>query len=123
MPRFYTVDMKAKTILAAALALFIGSCSCVMSLASAAAAASKQDHSCCPSAPKAEKASECCMRAALPSPTVLAGPHFVVLGLAPQPVAPVLNGLGIIVRPNTLSPPDESFAASRSSRAPPSLIA
>lgn len=112
--------MKAKTVLAAALALFIGSCSCVMSLASAA---SEQDHSCCPPAPEAGKTPDCCMRAALPAAASLAAPQFAPVGVVAQPAAPILTGLGVIVRPNTLSPPDESSAACRSSRAPPSLLA
>lgn len=115
--------MRAKTVLSAALALFIGSCSCVMSLASAAAAESKREHSCCPSDPKAEKGSDCCMRAALPATASFAAPQFVLVGAVAQPLAPILTGLGVAVRPNTLSPPDEPLPASRSSRAPPSLLA
>lgn len=115
--------MKAKTVLAAALALFLGSCSCLMPLAAAASSQEKQDHSCCPSAPKADTNSDCCMRAAVPTTVTMAAPNFVVIGIVAQLPAPVLTGLGVVQRPNSLSPPDEEFAASRSSRAPPSLLA
>src|SRR5579883_1516449 len=113
--------MKVKTVLAAALALFLGYCSCLMPLADAASTASKRDHSCCPSAPKTEKSSDCCMRAAIPPAASLTAPKLVLIGLLTQPSAPILTGDGAVQTPRSLSPPGDPFVPSRPSRAPPVL--
>lgn len=115
--------MKPKALLAALLALFVGSCSCLVPLA--AAASSKQDHSCCPSPASADKDTDCCLRAVPPaSVSVSLAPHLYVIGLVNE--AP---GFASAAQDNirldsaALSPPAQAFVASRSSRAPPALLA
>jgi hypothetical protein len=114
--------MKSKALLAALLALFVGSCSCLMPLA---AAASQQDHSCCPSQKSPEKASDCCLRPALPAHTVsVAAPQFHLIGLAHVAPGPITQAQQVLrLDSAALSPPGDPVVFSRSSRAPPSLLA
>lgn len=114
--------MRSKAAIAAALALFVGSCSCLMPLA---AAFSKQDHSCCPAPASADDSPDCCLRGAAPSAgAVLAAPQFTLIGLAhPAPRAGATARHALRLGSAALSPPGLLTLAGRSSRAPPSLPA
>lgn len=122
MARSYNVGMKAKALVAALLALFVGTCSCLVPLA---AAASKQDHSCCPSPVSQDKDSSCCLRAIIGTGSVsLAAPQLYLVGLA-HATPRVVSVAQEILRLDSaaLSPPSRAFVASRSSRSPPPLLA
>lgn len=113
--------MKAKTLFAALLALFVGSCSC---LAPLAAAASEQEHSCCPSSDGPEAGSDCCLRAAVGSgagPTLAAPLQSAGLVPAAPAVAPAPQETLRLDCP-ALAPPLEGGFSVRSSRAPPAVL-
>ena len=122
MLRSYNVSVKAKALLAALLALFVGSCSCLMPLA---AAASQQDHSCCPSPKSPEKVSDCCLRPALPANAVsVAAPQLYLIGLVHAAAGPIIAEQQVLrLDSAALSPPSDPVVFCRSSRAPPSLLA
>ena len=109
-----------RIILGSLLALVLASCPTLAPLASAAA--SKQ-HACCPSQPEQAQGPDCCIRATAPASAPFVAPHFVVIAVVGVEQAIPAGREVFRLDSAALSPPEEPHVFSRSSRAPPSLLA
>lgn len=113
----YTGSVKVKVLVAALVAVLLGSCPC---LASLAAAAAEEAHACCP-ATQQDHGSDCCLRAPAPDDVSFIAPQLVVVGLAQASPAEPVTLEAFLIDAASLSPPDTPPLRRSPSRAPPAL--
>lgn len=111
---------KMKALLGLLLSLSLGSCPLAMSLA---AAASAQEHGCCPAPEQPAPGVDCCVSAAAPSSVAFVAPPLAAVALphaAPVSVPPAQAGSPAA---DALAPPGEAPSSGPSCRAPPAVLA
>lgn len=112
--------MPGKMFAGLLMALVLGSCPCLASLASAASAS---EHACCPQSSDQAQDSDCCLRAPMPSGVTLTAPVSSFTALVnPAPAVSVVSEKAWLDS-SSPSPPGQLRAADLSCRAPPSPLA
>jgi len=112
--------MRVKMIVGLLLALVMGFCPCLSSLASPPAS---ENHACCPEPAGAAPDHGCCIRAPLSSTVMLAAPDLSLVALLDPVPAATISVERAWLGSTSLSPPGAPPVLARLSRAPPSVPA
>jgi hypothetical protein len=103
--------------------LLLGASLAACSLLPLASAVAGDDHACCPVAAPSDSG-DCCLRATVPGQVDVAAPDLSGVAWISRAPTPVLTSfVATRLDSASLSRPADPYVPSRSSRAPPSLLA